>query len=173
MHESTNNETSKPHQPRHRRREPLPVAIGGVPPSASAESPQRAARLGPTDVHLELTFKLSGRDSVFADEHVSTDLPNALSPPYRGILLSTIDKAVELTVEKATVRTIMAIGDPELPPGGTPPCDSGDVGAKCASVDGYPVIAPPPPGCPKQAPQEQSQTPIDFPDVLPSPPKKR
>jgi hypothetical protein len=177
MQESTNTETSKSRQRPHRRREPLPVAIGGVPSSASSESPQRAARLGPRDVHLELIFKLSGRDAVFADEIVSTDLIDAFSPPNRGALLNAIDHAVDWTVEKATIRTIMAIGEPELPPDKTLSCDSGDVGAKCASdrtTGEYPVIAPPPPEGQEQATHAPSSQPIDdFPGCLPpKPPRK-
>jgi hypothetical protein len=178
MQESTNSETSKPRQAPHRHREPLPVGLGGVPPSAPSESPQSGARLGPTDVRLELTFKLSGRDSVFADEYFSTDLPDALNPPHQGMLLSTIDRAVALTVEKATIKTNMAIGEPEL----TSPESQGGIvlpggGAKCASqrtIDDYAVIAPPPPGHQKQAAQVPSSQPIDdFPECLPpKPPRK-
>jgi hypothetical protein len=182
MDEPIKNQTTTPHQPGRRHREPLPVALGvNVPPQAPEQS-QVAAKLGPTDAHLELTLTLSSRDSVFADEHFSTDLPDALSPRNRGALSQAIGRAIKLTVDNAKIKTSMAIHEPDFLPGWTMrPCEFGDREAAgiCShqALDEYPVIAPPPAEkvipVPKQATEEPIRPPIDFPDVLPSPPQEQ
>jgi hypothetical protein len=169
-------------QPQGRRhQQPLPVGLRGRAPSpADAPSPERTssstcvpANLGPTDVRLELTLKLSGRDSVIAEEHVSTILPDSLSPHNRGALFHGIDQAIESAVSNAKSKTNIAINGPESPPCGAA-LSAGQAGFS-SRQDEYPVITPQGSAADVNqgmAAQIPSREPIGFPDVLPPPPKK-
>jgi hypothetical protein len=181
MDELIKNQTTPPPQPGRRHRQPLPFALGANVPPQVPEQSQVAVKLGPTDARLELTIKLSNRESVFAEEHVSTDLPDALSRRNRGGLAKAIARACQFTVDNAKVKANMAIHEPEFPPGWTmSPGESKDREAAgiCSdkALDEYPVIAPPPaekvPPVPKQAMlepiQQPSNVPTNVPDVIAS-----
>jgi hypothetical protein len=185
MDQSIKNQTTTPPQPGRHHRGPLPVVLGANVPPQAPEQSQVAAKLGPTDAHLELTLKLSSRDSVFAEERCSTDLPDALSARNRGALSQAIARALELTVDNAKIKTNMAFREPQFPPGWTmrPDASGDDEAAGICSpnaLDEYPLIAPPPAEkvtpVPKQATpepmKEPPKPPTEIPDVLPSPPQE-
>ena len=107
---ATSNET--PTQQGRQPRKPLPVTIAAS--SVSQEPKRSVAELGPNDIRLEMTLKLTGHKKVIAAENVCTDLPDALAPPVRRALRHAIERATQWAVDDAKVRVSMEIVEPAL-----------------------------------------------------------
>ena len=135
MSESTSNEPTNPQQ-RRRHREPLPVTIATKVPVLQ-EAKKLPTDLGPKDLRLELTLKLTGQQKVFADENVCTQLPDALTPMARGALMDSIKKAIEWAVRNATFKVNKEIPEPE-----SDRQDKAESGA-ARTRDEYPSLVPP------------------------------
>lgn len=176
-------------QPRRRHREPLRVTLAGDGPSRSPERLPEAPKWGPRDLRLEMILKLSGPDTVVAEERVCTDLPGALTPPGRGALFRAIDQALAGAGHSVKLQAGEAIRKLDPSPGGSRPLDEPDpLNSTTASWQG-PDEFPPQNLPPAESDSSARMTsdidqimqrwaelpppdPTDYPDVLPLPPKK-
>jgi len=115
----------------------LPVTIAATA-SVNPKVKKLPTDLGPNDVLLELTLKLTGQQKVIAEENVCTPLPNALTPMARGALMEAINNAIRWTVRNATIKANQEILEPEF--------DRPDNPKFCAARtrDEYPQVVPGP-----------------------------